>query len=977
MRLSSKLLILCLAALMSANPVAAQNNRARQSMSSNESQYTISGKVIDAENGTPLEMVNITFENNSFWAVTDMKGVFSLKLKDGSYKYSVSYLGYETATGTLKVNGKNISDFNIKMQATSLALSEVVVTAKQQAMGSSSVIDQTALQHLQPKSVEDILQLTPGNLTKNPSINSIGQAQLREISGSASNAGSKNNAMGASIIVDGAPVANDAAMQVMSTAKNGTSVDNQNSTGRGADLRTISTDNIENIEVIRGIPSVEYGNLTSGAVIIKTKKGSTPLEVKGKVDPFSKMAYIGKGFTLSSGGTVNMAADYSESYDDIRFRAKGFERITGDISYSRSFFLDYPLSFTAKASYYQNINSERIDKQQRNNEQIVNDNRGIRLNINGDWNIKRLLVSNLSYNVSLNYSKQEDYQKEDVILSTGITPIATSSTPGESLGVILNGTYNAEHTMSGRPLGIFTQIKGNRLFIIKEGFTTSIKEGVEFKYDVNHGDGLKFDPNRPPFVRNVQTVRPRPYYDVPAMKTWSSFIENKTLAPIGSTSLTAQVGVRTNYLIIDRNYLDRSNMFNLEPRFNMEWELLNDKNNSLFDKMSISGGWGLTSKLPPLVYLYPDKSYFDEKSFSYINANPEKNIAVMTTAIITDTSNPELKPSTGKKMEIGLNFDIKSISGNVTFFKEHYENEFTYNSIPYTFAYRTFNPPAGGTNYRYENGNLYYEKDNVTYSSAFHADSSFQSYGVPTNGCTTDKMGIEYTLNLGQIKALRTSVVVDGAWLWVKRRSAVAQWSSILTVDPVVDEKTNRQKAYPYQAYYPAGEGSLESRTNTNFRFITHIPSLSLIFSTTAQIVWNEYSQRIWQDDNGNDLWYMGVDNLSTSKDMKPCVDPLAYRDFAGNIYTWNPEYRNISLHRREYDMIQISSYSTSYNKSVMPAYMIFNFRLTKQFGDRLEFSFMANNLFNTRKMYQSSTSGVYYVITPDQYFGAELKLSL
>ena len=194
------------------------------------------------------------------------------------------------------------------MAASSLALQEVTVTAKQQAMGSSSVIDQTALQHLQPKSVEDILQLMPGNLTKNPDVNYIGQTYIREVSGS------NNNAMGALVMVDGAPISNDAIMQSMSTSKYQINDDpkssSQNTTGAGVDLRTISTDNIENMEVIRGIPSVEYGNLTSGAVLIKTKKGATPLEVKGKVDPNSKMLYAGKGFTLNTGGTVNLALDY-------------------------------------------------------------------------------------------------------------------------------------------------------------------------------------------------------------------------------------------------------------------------------------------------------------------------------------------------------------------------------------------------------------------------------------------------------------------------------------------------------------------------------------------------------------------------------------------------------------------------------------------------------------------------------------------
>ncbi len=34
-------------------------------------------------------------------------------------------------------------------------------------------------------------------------------------------------------------------------------------------MRSISTDDIESVEVVRGIPSAEYGNLTSGMINYK------------------------------------------------------------------------------------------------------------------------------------------------------------------------------------------------------------------------------------------------------------------------------------------------------------------------------------------------------------------------------------------------------------------------------------------------------------------------------------------------------------------------------------------------------------------------------------------------------------------------------------------------------------------------------------------------------------------------------------
>lgn len=956
------------------------------SKDSKAAKHTVSGKIVDAENGSAMELVNIVFENGAFWAVSDLSGKFSLELTDGEYHYEVSYVGYETAKGTVKVNGKDISSMTIKLQSSSLSLNEVVVTAKQKAMGSSSVIDQSALSHLQPKSVEDILQLMPGSLTQNPSLGSVGQANLREITDPTKRSSNSNNAMGASVIVDGAPVMNDATMQLLSTAKSGVqsfdaSNSSNNTTGRGTDLRTISTDNIENIEVIRGIPSVEYGNLTSGAVIIKTKKGATPLEVKGKADPNSKMAYMGKGFTLNTGGTINMALDYTESYDDIRFQAEGFERITGDLGYSHTFFQTYPLSLNATLAYYRNINSVRVDKQQYQNETTESRNRGIRFGLNGDWNIKRKLVSNISYNLSVNYSRQDDYQLQQVILSTGATPVAVSTVPGEFQSYILNGTYQSEHTVSGRPVDVFAQLKGSKTIFVNDGFSSTFKEGLEFRYDVNHGEGLSYDPKYPPFVRNVQTVRPRPYTDIPAMKTWAGFFENKTLAPIGTTSLTMQAGVRANYMLIDRDYMDADNMLTIEPRVNAEWSFLTPRNNSLFDKLSVSAGWGLTSKMPPLVYLYPDKAYFDEKSFSYIDPsmNMDKSLSVMTTSVIGNTSNPDLKPSTGRKMEIGLNFEVKKISGNVTFFMEHYENEFSFFSTPFISTYRYYNTPADAGNFRYENGHLLYDTaSGAGIQASYTNDSTFQSYAVPMNCVTTDKKGVEFSVNLGQIRAIRTSIVVDGAWLWVKRRSTQPSWGVISTPDPVTDEKTNYRKLFPYMALYPAGDGNISSRTNTNIRFITHIPTLSMVFSTTAQIVWSQWKQTIWQDESGNDLWYMARNQQSTDPtDIRPCVDPVGFRDFAGNWYEWNTEYRDINTHRRGFEMLEQYSYPKSFEPEHYPGYVLFNFRLTKQFGNRLELSFMANNMFNTQKIYKYENSAGYTKLTIPQYFGAEIKLKI
>ena len=95
------------------------------------------------------------------------------------------------------------------------------------------------------------MELLPGQLASNPTLNSPGKASLRQVQTDAL------NSMGTSIVFNGAPVSNNANLQIGNTAKDGSLNTSFTSTaGSGTDMRQISVDNIESVDVIRGIPSV-------------------------------------------------------------------------------------------------------------------------------------------------------------------------------------------------------------------------------------------------------------------------------------------------------------------------------------------------------------------------------------------------------------------------------------------------------------------------------------------------------------------------------------------------------------------------------------------------------------------------------------------------------------------------------------------------------------------------------------------------
>ena len=64
--------------------------------------YSITGKVVDADNGDPLEYATITFKlkgkSNIIGGITDAKGEFEIIVPEGKYNITVEYLAYKTIT---------------------------------------------------------------------------------------------------------------------------------------------------------------------------------------------------------------------------------------------------------------------------------------------------------------------------------------------------------------------------------------------------------------------------------------------------------------------------------------------------------------------------------------------------------------------------------------------------------------------------------------------------------------------------------------------------------------------------------------------------------------------------------------------------------------------------------------------------------------------------------------------------------------
>lgn len=192
----------------------------------------------------------------------------------------VRCLGYSEYKLQLDVR-KDKENIVVYLSEQTLALNEVTVTAERKATDATTAytLGRTALDHLQSVNVSDALSLLPGEQTsKFKGLTS--SAQVITLRGESTEMG--NPDFGTVVEMDGVRLSGNATAASTS----------------GTDTRNIGNSNVERIEVITGVPSVEYGDLTNGVVKIVTRKGKSPLIVDVAVRPTTQSYAVSKGVEL-------------------------------------------------------------------------------------------------------------------------------------------------------------------------------------------------------------------------------------------------------------------------------------------------------------------------------------------------------------------------------------------------------------------------------------------------------------------------------------------------------------------------------------------------------------------------------------------------------------------------------------------------------------------------------------------------------
>lgn len=128
----------------------------------------IFGTVIDAETSQPLAGVNIMLPALKRGTTTDTEGKYALdNLHEGVYTIRFSYIGYATATMTVKLVDQDV-ELNVVLQPSILQLPSVTVTGKPQATDilsstqSTDVLEEHEIARLRGQTIGSTVDHLPG-----------------------------------------------------------------------------------------------------------------------------------------------------------------------------------------------------------------------------------------------------------------------------------------------------------------------------------------------------------------------------------------------------------------------------------------------------------------------------------------------------------------------------------------------------------------------------------------------------------------------------------------------------------------------------------------------------------------------------------------------------------------------------------------------------------------------------------------------
>ncbi|MGE5363352.1 MAG: TonB-dependent receptor [Bacteroidota bacterium] len=667
--------------------------------------------IIKESSGEPLMGATVLLIENKFGAATNMEGEFMLdNLKPGEYNMKVSFMGFKSQTKKIIIYPGQVTRANFSLETETFQIGGIEVTSHSELVmpdaQTKTVISSGEIEHFQATNVGDVLSLVPGvQKTENPGLGKTGQIAIR--SGDATDALS---AFGTLIIVDGVPQSNNANLkfEALSGPNYGLS-----SMGAGADLRAIPADNLQSIEVISGLPSVRYGDFTSGIVNIKTKIGDSPNRLKIKNNPNTNEANLGGGWKLNDKNSLSYNANYARSERDARVSGDEFTRWTGQMVWS-NMMMDGRLSTNYK------VNGQFIrDEERPKNDYLSTNNfdRSIKAGVSS-WGTYTSsdLVSSFEYNAFVSMNRVNIEKSKLVVTEPRILPNGDTSTT--YIGVLKN--KGMEWNAGGRLEYNTAMYTGS--------FFHKFMFGTDAQYNVNTGDGLIID-SVFNYYGNNAAQRSWSYDEVPGQTLLSFYAEDK---------ITGRFFFDFSVLAGLRYEMYRPYEFNIKGLWG-DGDLVKSHQGSWFnprlslliylsEKSQLRLNAGKTSKSPAMSNMYPMPAVM-----VWRNPDEAKNYYFSQ-----DNNSPELKAYSETQYEVNYDQQLfNSLSFTASAYYKERGNNPTRIQLP-----------------------LFYESKSSGTSKVYYLGlyEQYINYGKYIN------KGLEFSVKTKQIRSLNMNFQVTGSY---------------------------------------------------------------------------------------------------------------------------------------------------------------------------------------------------------------------
>lgn len=817
----------------------------------------------------------------------------------------------------------------VRLAARATQLQGVEVTATEVGRsaegGSVTRIGRDAIEHLQASSLADILQLVPGQPALNPSVAAPRQALLRQ----APTAGSRDpgpgveaertNALGTAIVLDGVPVSNDANLQTTLTILNSgpnTLPPFASTASRGLDLRQIPADQVERVEVVRGVPSARHGDLTAGAILVTSRAGARAPELRVRANPQTLEVSSAGGWTLPSALGLSLDANLVGSQDDPRSTLDAFTRGTVQAALTR----ERPrLGVSLRLRGY-----GVLDQARRNPDDLRTQRTASSRDDGGRLDLRLRAGTREGWHTELTGSATVGTQRSTYqeLVTRDIFPVASSRRDTLAPGAFGRSEYLARLTIDGRPRNAYLRLESRRT---GRGLRHRLDPvfGLELRHDANRGDGRLFDPLEPPRQNFAVGDRPQSFAQIPAQTQLAAYAEQRWRHLWRGRLFDVSAGVRLDALDPARHAERLARSARAVPRLAGAIDLGHG--------LTLRASSGVMTKVPTLSQRYPLPRYFDLTSFNYYPVNPDERLVLFTTRVI-DTRDPTLAPARATKHEWALDFTRRGVLASLSLFDETTRGAFGITRSPVGIVvpqFRAASTPAG--------------RPPVLELAPFRVDSFVGLYDAPRNSRRIHTRGAEFSAEWPEWKRIATQLSVSGGWF----RTVATDSDVDIPVEQFLGGVTQPARV----GVYAGGRGLEAERLLTSVRLVHRAPQFGLAATMLWQVTWREDDRPVGRTD--------GV--------------PVGYVDRSGQFTPLTREQANTapfaSLIR------QVTPLEGRWERR--PPLHLVTLRVTKTLPAHMQVSLFLNNALADRPLYRRQRQLGFERRNEPAFFGVELLATL